>query len=75
MGVYSLENINLQKNILISLINGSTQEKIHPHAKPFQRAGGYRIGFLQFSSIWKKQVDIKLFIHVHFKWVEIILCC
>ena len=35
-----------------------------------KRAGGYRIGFLQFLSIWKKQVNIKLFIHVHIKWVE-----
>ena len=30
--------------------------------------------FLQFSSIWKKHVHIKLFIHVHFKWVEKYCC-
>ena len=26
--------------------------------------------FFTISFIWKQQVDIKLFIHVHFKWVE-----
>ena len=26
--------------------------------------------FFTISFIWKKQVDIKIFIHVHFKWVE-----
>ena len=66
------------KEYLNSLINGSTQEKAgnctfwknHPRTIPFQRASGYGIGFLQFLSIWKKQVDIKIFHHIHFKWVE-----
>ena len=47
------------------------------HNKKFihkKKAGGYRIGFSQFSSIWKKQVGIKKFIHVHFKWVEKYYC-
>ena len=30
--------------------------------------------FFTISSIWKKQVDIKIFIHVHFKWVEKYYC-
>ena len=39
--------------------------------KASQRAGGYGIGFFaQCSSIRKKQVDIKLFIHTYFKRVE-----
>ena len=37
--------------------------------KPSQRAGGYRIGSYNFIHI-KKQVVIKIFIHVHFKREE-----
>ena len=32
---------NFTKKILHRIINGSTQEKIHPHTKPSQRAGDY----------------------------------
>ena len=32
---------NFVKKFLHGIISGSTQEKIHPRAKPFQRAGGY----------------------------------
>ena len=38
---------NYIKIFLRGNISGSTQEKIYPHAKPFQRAGGYWIGFLK----------------------------
>ena len=33
-------------------------------------AGGYRNSFLQFHPYEKKQMVIKLFLHVHFKRVE-----
>ena len=32
---------NFVKNILHGIISGSTQEKIHPYERSFQRAGGY----------------------------------
>ena len=33
--------LNFVKIFLRGIISGSTQEKINPQAKPFQRAGGY----------------------------------
>ena len=41
MGVHRYEKLIFIKNILHGFISGSTQEKIHSRAKPFQRAGDY----------------------------------
>ena len=68
-----MKNYN-KKYILRKKRETAHNKKFIHTQKPSQRAGGYGIGLSTISSIWKKQVDIKLFIHVHFKWVEKYYC-
>ena len=64
MGVQE-RKFNFVKKIL--QFQSYEEKQVNKYIKPFQRAGDYSIGFFTNSFIRKKQVDNKLFIHVHFK--------
>ena len=66
--------ITFKKYVFLKKRETVLNKKFIHMKKPSQRAGAYWIGFFTILSIWKKQVVIKLFIHVHFKRVEKYYC-